>query len=217
MILRKGADDSSPCGLKVWVRGGVVLGSIGWCRDPGGVEGTASGSSRGGARPCPPLLPRHRAHLASAEPTPTALQSEQQTEKNSSGFITSLGLWWPSNQSFTQSCQTSILGPCHPIYYISLGFPLMPWSQQCLDWKTKATVKCQKTLTTRLNLVECVSVFRDLEAQVRFLVCAPEILVRVEWFFCQRTQSNLRFLKKKTQNNLPKDFFFMLEMVKVKG
>ena len=82
MILRKGADDSSPCGLKVWVRGGVVLGSIGWCRDPGGVEGTASGSSRGGARPCPPLLPRHRAHLASAEPTPTALQSEQQTEKN---------------------------------------------------------------------------------------------------------------------------------------
>ena len=81
MILRKGADDSSPCGLKVWVRGGVVLGSIGWCRDPGGVEGTASGSSRGGARPCPPLLPRHRAHLASAEPTPTTPPSEQPTAR----------------------------------------------------------------------------------------------------------------------------------------
>ena len=82
MILRKGADDSSPCGLKVWVRGGVVLGSIGWCRDPGGVEGTASGSSRGGARPCPPLLPRHRAHLASAEPTPTTLQVNSQQPEN---------------------------------------------------------------------------------------------------------------------------------------
>ena len=93
----------------------------------------------------------------------------------------------------------------------------MPWSKQYLDWKTKATVKCQKTLTTRLNLVECVSVFRDLEAQVRFLVCAPEILVRVEWFFCQRTQSNLRFLKKKTQNNLPKDFLSRLKWWRSKG
>ena len=59
-----------------------MLGSIGWCRDPGGVEGTASGSSRGGARPCPLLLPRHRAHLASAEPTPTTLQVNSQQPEN---------------------------------------------------------------------------------------------------------------------------------------
>ena len=74
MILRKGADDSSPCGLKVWVVlwGGVVEG----------IDRQAGAEGGPALLPCPPLLPRHRAHLASAEPTPTALQSEQQTEKN---------------------------------------------------------------------------------------------------------------------------------------
>ena len=183
MILRKGADDSSPCGLKVWVRGGVVLGSIGWCRDPGGVEGTASGSSRGGARPCPPLLPRHRAHLASAEPTPTALQSELQPEKKSSGFITSLGLQRPGAlKSEFHTLLPNINTWALPSYLLHL-FGLSPHAMKPTVPRLENESNCEvpkKTLTTKLNLVECVSVFRDLEAQVRFLVCAPEILVRVE-------------------------------------
>ena len=47
--------------------------------------------------------------------------------------------------------------------------------------ESESNCEVQKNVDNlKLNLVECVSVFRDLEAQVRFLVCAPEILVRVE-------------------------------------
>ena len=59
--------DCPPCGLKVWVPWGGVVGID---RHAGAEGGPALLSCRG-----------HRAHLASAEPTPTTPPSEQPTAR----------------------------------------------------------------------------------------------------------------------------------------
>ena len=89
-----------------------------------GIDRQAGAEGGPALLPCPPLLPRHRAHLASAEPTPTTLQVNSQQPENmltihQKSLFTNITIC--PVRSITIQSSSNIKAP-HPIYHISGAF-----------------------------------------------------------------------------------------------